>query len=55
MRSTGDRVPASAAGGGGVERAYAAVRSRVSTLAEDRVLGPDIEALAAAVGAGAFA
>ncbi|MDQ8145359.1 MAG: histidine ammonia-lyase [Gemmatimonadota bacterium] len=42
-------------GGGGVERAYAAVRSRVSTLAEDRVLGPDIEALAAAVGAGAFA
>ena len=42
-------------GGVGVERAYAAVRSRVSTLAEDRVLGPDIEALAAAVGGGAFA
>ena len=42
-------------GGVGVERAYAAVRSRVATLAEDRVLGPDIEALAAAVGGGAFA
>ncbi|MFZ9898043.1 MAG: histidine ammonia-lyase [Gemmatimonadaceae bacterium] len=41
--------------GAGVERAYAAVRARVPRLAEDRVLGPDIEALAAAVGAGAFA
>ena len=41
--------------GTGVERAYAAVRARVPRLAEDRVLGPDIEALAEAVGAGAFA
>ena len=41
--------------GTGVERAYAAVRARVPWLAEDRVLGPDIEALAEAVGAGAFA
>jgi histidine ammonia-lyase len=41
--------------GAGVERAYAAVRARVPRLAEDRVLGPDIEALAAAVGTGAFA
>ncbi|MBM3885573.1 MAG: histidine ammonia-lyase [Gemmatimonadetes bacterium] len=41
--------------GVGVERAYAAVRARVPRLAEDRVLGPDIEALAEAVGAGAFA
>ena len=40
--------------GVGVERAYAAVRARVPRLAEDRVLGPDIEALAEAVGAGAF-
>ena len=41
--------------GTGVERAYAAVRARVPRLSEDRVLGPDIEALAEAVGAGAFA
>ena len=41
--------------GAGVERAYAAVRARVPRLAEDRVLGPDIEALAEAVGMGAFA
>ena len=41
--------------GAGVERAYAAVRARVPRLAEDRVLGPDIEALAEAVGTGAFA
>jgi histidine ammonia-lyase len=41
--------------GAGVERAYAAVRARVPQLAEDRVLGPDIEALAEAVGTGAFA
>jgi histidine ammonia-lyase len=41
--------------GAGVERAYGAVRARVPRLAEDRVLGPDIEALAEAVGTGAFA
>ena len=41
--------------GTGVERAYAAVRARVPRLSEDRVLGPDIETLAEAVGAGAFA
>lgn len=42
-------------GGVGVERAYATVRSIVPALVEDRVIGPDIEALAAAVGSGAFA
>ncbi len=37
-----------------VERAFAEVRTLVPTLAEDRVLGPDIERLAEAVGAGRF-
>ena len=41
--------------GVGVERAYASVRALVPALAEDRVLGPDIEKLAAAVSSGAFA
>ncbi len=40
--------------GAGVERAYAAVRARVPALAEDRVLGPDIEAVAELVRDGAF-
>jgi histidine ammonia-lyase len=40
--------------GAGVERAYATVRAHVPALAEDRVLGPDIERLAAAVAAGEF-
>lgn len=40
--------------GVGVERAYAAVRALVPRLVEDRVLGPDIEVLAAAVAAGRF-
>lgn len=40
--------------GVGVERAYATVRSAVPALAEDRVLGPDIEALAVLVAAGEF-
>lgn len=38
----------------GVERVYAAVRALVPALVEDRVLGPDIEVLAAAVGRGVF-
>ena len=42
-------------GGVGVERAYAVVRGIVPALVEDRVLGPDIEALALAVSSGAFA
>ncbi|MGA3263538.1 MAG: histidine ammonia-lyase [Terracidiphilus sp.] len=37
-----------------VERAYAAVRAVVPRLEQDRVLAPDIDALAAAVRAGAF-
>jgi histidine ammonia-lyase len=37
-----------------IERAYAAVRSIVPRLEQDRVLGPEIEAMAAAVRAGAF-
>jgi histidine ammonia-lyase len=37
-----------------VERAYAAVRAVVPRLEQDRVLAPDIEALAAAVRTGAF-
>jgi histidine ammonia-lyase len=37
-----------------VERAYAAVRSIVPHLGEDRVLGPEIEAMAAAIRTGAF-
>jgi histidine ammonia-lyase len=37
-----------------VERAHAAVRTVVPRLEQDRVLGPEIEALAAAVRAGAF-
>jgi histidine ammonia-lyase len=37
-----------------VERAYAAVRAVVPRLEQDRVLAPDIDALAAAVKAGAF-
>ncbi|MEY2733299.1 MAG: hypothetical protein RL340_358 [Gemmatimonadota bacterium] len=41
--------------GTGVERAHAAVRARVAPLGADRVLGPDIEVLAEAVAAGAFA
>ncbi|MHB1298953.1 MAG: histidine ammonia-lyase [Gemmatimonadaceae bacterium] len=40
--------------GVGVERAYAAVRALVPALVEDRVLGPDIERLAVAVGEGRF-
>jgi histidine ammonia-lyase len=40
--------------GVGVERAYAAVRALVPPLVQDRVLGPDIESLAVAVGRGAF-
>jgi histidine ammonia-lyase len=42
-------------GGAGVERAYSVVRSLVPALTEDRVIGPDIETLAGAVSAGAFA
>ncbi|MFN0099735.1 MAG: histidine ammonia-lyase [Gemmatimonadaceae bacterium] len=41
-------------GGVGVERAYATVRTIIPALAEDRVLGPDIEALAVAVSEGRF-
>lgn len=41
--------------GVGVERAFATVRSLVPALKEDRVLGPDIERLAAAVASGRFA
>jgi histidine ammonia-lyase len=37
-----------------VERAYAAVRAIVPHLGEDRVLGPEIEAMAAAIRTGAF-
>jgi histidine ammonia-lyase len=37
-----------------IERAYAAVRSIVPRLEQDRVLAPEIEAMAAAVRAGAF-
>jgi histidine ammonia-lyase len=37
-----------------VERAYAVVREIVPRLGEDRVLGPEIEALAAAIRTGAF-
>ena len=37
-----------------MERAYSVVRSVVPRLEEDRVLSGDIEALAAAVRAGAF-
>jgi histidine ammonia-lyase len=37
-----------------VERAYAVVRSIVPHLGEDRVLGPEIEAMAAAIRTGAF-
>ena len=40
--------------GVGAERAYAQVRALVPRLVEDRVLGPDIERLAAAVGDGRF-
>jgi histidine ammonia-lyase len=42
-------------GGVGVEKAYATVRTIVPALAEDRVLGPDIEAIAMAVSEGRFA
>jgi len=41
-------------GGVGVERAYATVRTLVPALAEDRVLGPDIERIAVAVAEGRF-
>ena len=41
-------------GGVGVERAYASVRVLVPALADDRVLGPDIESLAVAVAEGRF-
>ncbi|MCC7003608.1 MAG: histidine ammonia-lyase [Gemmatimonadaceae bacterium] len=41
-------------GGVGVEKAYATVRTIIPALAEDRVLGPDIEALAVAVSEGRF-
>ncbi len=41
--------------GVGVERAHAAVRARVSALAADRVVGPDIESLAVGVLHGEFA
>jgi len=40
--------------GAGVERAYATVRAMVPALRADRVLGPDIERIAVAVGAGEF-
>jgi histidine ammonia-lyase len=40
--------------GAGVEAAYATVRSLVPALAEDRVLGPDIERLARAIAEGRF-
>jgi histidine ammonia-lyase len=42
-------------GGVGVERCYAAVRTRVPALTADRVLGPDIESLAVGVQLGEFA
>jgi histidine ammonia-lyase len=41
-------------GGTGVERAYAVVRSHVTPLTDDRVLSPDIIALADAVARGEF-
>jgi len=37
-----------------IERAHDAVRAVVPPLEQDRVLGPEIEAMAAAVRAGAF-
>ena len=40
--------------GAGVERGFAAVRARVPKLTEDRVLGPDIEAIAEGVRVGDF-
>jgi histidine ammonia-lyase len=40
--------------GAGVRAAHAAVRAQVPPLGDDRVLGPDIELLAVAVGDGAF-
>ncbi len=40
--------------GVGVERTYAAVRKRIPALAEDRILGPDIESLAEGVRLGEF-
>jgi histidine ammonia-lyase len=40
--------------GAGVERAYVTVRRHVPPLVEDRVLGPDIERLAAAITSGEF-
>lgn len=42
-------------GGVGVEQAWATVRARVAPLTADRVVGPDIETLAAAIAEGAFA
>jgi histidine ammonia-lyase len=41
--------------GRGVQRAYEALRERVGALEDDRVLGPDIEAIAALVREGIFA
>jgi histidine ammonia-lyase len=41
--------------GEGVQAAYERVRSRVPMLQQDRVLSPDIAALAQAVRAGVFA
>lgn len=41
--------------GPGVERAYAALRKRVPALQGDRVLGPDIEAIAEGIALGEFA
>jgi histidine ammonia-lyase len=41
-------------GGVGVEAAHSVVRSRVEALHEDRVLGPDLDALTELVQAGAF-
>ena len=40
--------------GVGVEKAYATVRSHVAPLADDRILSPDIIALADAVARGEF-
>ena len=54
MRGAGVGVPQAAQGKPGDGARYAAVRAVVPRLEQDRVLGPDIEALAAAVRAGAF-
>jgi histidine ammonia-lyase len=55
VRRAGAGVPQAAAPGRGVQRAYEALRERIGALEDDRVLGPDIEAIAALVREGIFA